>query len=112
VGRGTACKTVRNYGFFLDLAYYGTSTGTTDPTKADPANQLYIPISPTPFADNILQAPAAKPALQDKTDIYFRGFDQKNSDIYLFNEWSRDMQQNGMPALTLLRFARPLWQLW
>jgi len=100
-----AGKTVRNYGFFLDLAYYGTSTRTADPTQADPGNQLFIPISPTPFADNIPQAPAVKPALQDKTDIYFRGFDQKNSDIYLFNEWLRDMQQNGMPALTLLRFA-------
>jgi len=98
-----AGKTVRNYGFFLDLAYYGTSQA--DPTKPDSTNPLYIPISPTPFADNIPQAPAVKPALQNKTDIYFRGFDQKNSDIYLFNEWLRDLQQNGLPALTLLRLA-------
>ncbi len=96
-------KTVRNYGFFIDLAYY--STNQADPTKPDPTNPFYIPISPTPFADNIPQAPPVKPALRDKTDIYFRSFDQKNSDIYLFNEWLRDMQQNGMPALTLLRLA-------
>ena len=98
-----AGKTVRNYGFFLDLNYYSTSQ--SDPTKPDPTNPLYIPISPTPFADNILQAPPDKPILQDKTDIYFRGFDQKNVDIYLFNEWLRDMQHQGLPALTLLRFA-------
>jgi len=98
-----AGKTVRNYGFFIDQAYYSTSQA--DPTQPDPTNPLYIPISPTPFASGISQAPAVKPVLQGKTDIYFRSFDQKNSDIYLYNEWARDVEQNGLPALTLLRLA-------
>ncbi len=98
-----AGKTVRNYGFFIDGAYYNTSQA--DPTKPDPSNPLYIPISPTPFDSGIPQASPVKPVLQDKTDIYFRSFDQKNSDIYLYNEWARDVKQNGLPALTLLRLA-------
>jgi YVTN family beta-propeller protein len=96
-----AHKTVRNYGFFLDQDYYVSSGG--DPTKPDPLVPTYIPISPTPFADNLPQAVADQPALIGRTDIYFRGFDQNNSDIYLVNEWQRDMGVNGLPNLTLLR---------
>jgi YVTN family beta-propeller protein len=100
-------KTVRNYGFFIDLAYYNTSNVQVDPTKPDPNNPLYIPISPTPFADKIPQAPVAKVVLQDKTDIYFRGYDQKHPDIYLYNEWARDidtyLEKNELPNLTLVR---------
>jgi YVTN family beta-propeller protein len=96
-----AKKTVRNYGFFLDQSYYLSSGG--DPTKADPSVPTYLPISTTPFASNKPQAPAEEPELIDKTDVYFRGFDQNNSDVYLYNEWARDMAVNGLPALTLLR---------
>jgi YVTN family beta-propeller protein len=102
-----AGKTVRNYGFFMDLGYYSTSDVQVDPTKPDPNNPLYIPISPTPFADKIPQAPVTKVVLQDKTDIYFRGYDQKHPDIYLYNEWARDidtyLQKNELPNLTLVR---------
>ncbi|KAB8315812.1 beta-propeller fold lactonase family protein [Tolypothrix campylonemoides VB511288] len=102
-----AGKTVRNYGFFIDLGYYNTSNVQVDPTKPDPNNPLYIPISPTPFADKIPQAPVTKVVLQDKTDIYFRGYDQKHPDIYLYNEWARDidtyLQKNELPNLTLVR---------
>ncbi|OLP16398.1 hypothetical protein BST81_21245 [Leptolyngbya sp. 'hensonii'] len=97
-----AGKTVRNYGFYIDLAYYNTSSGQVDPTKPDPANPLYLPISPTPFASKIPQAPPT--VLLDKTDIYFRGYDMKNADIYLFNEWLRDVNVNGLPSLSLVRF--------
>lgn len=96
-----AGKTVRNYGFFIDLAYYNTTQA--DPTQPDPTNPLYIPISPTPFFSKIPQAPVTKKVLLDKTDIFFRGYDQKHPDIYLFNEWLRDYAQNGLPSLTLLR---------
>jgi YVTN family beta-propeller protein len=96
-----AHKTVRNYGFFLDGAYYVSSGG--DPTKPDPQLPTYIPISPTPFASNTPQAAVVQPALLHNTDIYFRGFDQNNADTYLVNEWQRDMQVNGLPNLTLLR---------
>jgi YVTN family beta-propeller protein len=99
-------KSVRNYGFFIDLAYYDTSSSdpnVVDPTKPDPANPLYIPITPTPFADKIPQAPPGKVALFDKTDIYFRGYDQKHPDIYLTNEFLRDVKQNGLANLSLVR---------
>ncbi|NDJ23328.1 beta-propeller fold lactonase family protein [Nostoc sp. B(2019)] len=99
-----AGKTVRNYGFFVD-GNYGTAQ--EDPTKPDPNNPLYIPISANPAADNIPQAVAAKTVLLDKTDIYFRGYDQKHPDIYLYNEWARDIDsylaRNELPNLSLVR---------
>lgn len=98
-----AGKTVRNYGCYIDLTY-NFLTSLSDPTIPDPSNPLYIPISPTPFEDGIPQAPVTKPVLLDKTDIYFRGYDQKNADIYLFNEWKRDLEVNGLPNLSLVRF--------
>lgn len=94
-------KTVRNYGFFVDQAYYVTTQN--DPTKPDPVLKVYLPISPTPFASNLRQAVPLEPELRDKTDIYFRGFDMNNADTYLFNEWQRDVTVNGLPNLTLLR---------
>lgn len=94
-------KTVRNYGFFVDQAYYLTSQA--DPTKPDPVLRVYLPISPTPFAANLPQAVPLQPELRDKTDLFFRGFDQNNADTYLFNEWQRDVSVNGLPNLTLLR---------
>ena len=96
-----AGRTVRNYGFFVDQAYYVTSQ--RDPTKPDPILKTYLPVSPTPFASNLPQAVALSPGLRDKTDIFFRGFDQNNADTYLFNEWARDLAINGLPSLTLLR---------
>ncbi len=99
-----AGKTVRNYGFFVD-GNYGTSQ--EDPTQPDPNNPLYIPISPTPAADNIPQAVAAKTVLLDKTDTYFRGYDQKHPDIYLYNEFARDIDsylaRNELPNLMMVR---------
>ncbi len=99
-----AGKTVRNYGFFVDNAVPYT-TSQTDPTKPDPKNPTYIPISPTPYADKIPQAPVTKTVLLDKTDLYFRSFDQNNADIYLYNEWERDLKQNGLPNLMLVRLS-------
>ncbi|MBA3924252.1 MAG: hypothetical protein H0X31_22140 [Nostocaceae cyanobacterium] len=96
-----AGKSVRNYGFFIDGTYYETAN--TNPTQPDPKNPLYIPISPTPAAANIPQAPVGKTVLLDKTDLYYRGFDQKNPDIYLYNEWARDSAQHKLPDLTLIR---------
>ncbi|MBD2447790.1 beta-propeller fold lactonase family protein [Nostoc sp. FACHB-152] len=99
-----AGKTVRNYGFYTDGNY---STSQADATKPDPTNPLYIPISPTPAADNIQQAVAAKNVLLDKTDNYFRGYDMKNSDVYLYNEFVRDIDKylanNTLPNLTMVR---------
>ncbi|WP_375502619.1 beta-propeller fold lactonase family protein [uncultured Nostoc sp.] len=99
-----AGKTVRNYGFFVDNGIPYTTTQ-TDSTKPDPKNPAYIPISPTPYADKIPQAPVTKTALLHKTDLYFRSFDQNNADIYLYNEWERDLKQNGLPNLMLVRLS-------
>ena len=92
---------MRNYGFFIDQAYYVTSQAY--PTKPDPVLKVFLPISPTPFASNLPQAVALEPELRDKTDLFFRGFDQNNADTYLYNEWVRDVAVNGLPNLTLLR---------
>jgi YVTN family beta-propeller protein len=96
-----ASKTVRNYGFFVDQAYYVTSQA--DPTKPDPILRTYLPVSPTPFASNLPQAASLEPELRDKTDVFFRGFDMNNADTYLYNEWVRDLTANGLSNLTLLR---------
>ena len=50
------------YGILMDLSdiYYATSG---NPLAPDPNNPFYIPISPTPFADNIPQATYSKPSL-------------------------------------------------
>src|SRR5262249_13561578 len=68
-----ANKTVRNYGFFVDQAYYVTSQ--SDPTKPDPVLKIYLPVSPTPFSSNLPQGVPLEPDLRDKTDLFFRGFD-------------------------------------
>ena len=101
-----AGKTVRAYGVLMDLSdvYYATSG---DPFKLDPNNPLYIPLSATPFADQIPQAVASKVSLEGRTDLYFRGYDQKYTDIWSFNEWKRDLEayiaQHGtMPNLMVM----------
>src|SRR5262249_45074750 len=92
-----AGKSVRNYGFFVDQAYYVSTGG--DPTKPDPRFPTYLPISPRPFDDNLPQAVALAPPLRSRTDVFFRGFDQNNADTYLFNEWVRDVTANGLADL-------------
>jgi DNA-binding beta-propeller fold protein YncE len=91
-----AGKTVRNYGFYGDIVRY---------FLPDP---LFIPISRTPFADGIKQFIPAKEALAPHTDLYFRGYDQKNADFYLFREWEREFDQfvaaGTLPNLSLVRF--------
>jgi YVTN family beta-propeller protein len=90
--------TVRNYGFFIDLTRYFLPL--TDPA--------YIPISRNPFADKIIQSYPTKNALQYITDLYFRGYDMKNADFYLFKEWEREFDlyamNNNLPNLQLVRF--------
>jgi DNA-binding beta-propeller fold protein YncE len=95
----TAGLTVRNYGVFCDLSRY-------DDPRTNPG---YLPISKTPFADKLTQAVPTKKALWDKTDLYYRSFDQNHSDFYLFKEWEREFDQfaanQNMPSLSLVRLA-------
>ncbi len=82
--------TLRNYGFFVNNL----------PTSS---------IVPDPFFQNIKQARAAKQALDPYTDPYYRGYDQKNSDFYLFKEWEREfdgyVKQGNLPNLSLVRIS-------
>ena len=91
--------TVRNYGVFCDLARY-------DNPRSNPG---YMPISKTPFADKIPQAVPTKKALWDRTDLYYRSFDQNYADFYLFREWEREfdgfVSNQNMPSLSLVRLA-------
>jgi DNA-binding beta-propeller fold protein YncE len=102
-----AGKTVRAYGILMDLSDVYYATGSSDPTQSDPANPLYIPISKTPFLSNIPQATYSKVSLKGKTDLYFRGYDQKQPEVWSVNEWKRDVEayvaENGtMPNLMLM----------
>ncbi len=86
--------TVRNYGMLTNnIGPIGTKTA---------------PIS-DPFAAGAVQVSVLNPALVDKTDVYFRGYDQAYPDLWRFNEWNREFQQfdlNGtLPNLSLLRLA-------
>jgi YVTN family beta-propeller protein len=91
--------TVRNYGFYIDLARY----------QGSPAiNPAYIPISTSPAASGVVQAYATKSSLLNYTDPYFRGFDQSNADFYNYQEWLREFNQfvasGNLPSLSLVRF--------
>ncbi len=86
--------TVRNYGFLTNnVGAIGTNAN---------------PIS-DPYNSGVVQVSELNPALVDKTDVYFRGFDQNYPDLWRFNEWNREFQQyvaNGqLPTLELVRLA-------
>jgi len=89
---------VRNYGCFGDLARYGLA-------DSDP---LFVPIVTNPAELGIRQFFPTKPSLQDISDPYFRGYDQKQADFYNYREWEREFDQyaaNGdLPALEFVRF--------
>ncbi|MDD5581170.1 MAG: alkaline phosphatase family protein [Methylobacter sp.] len=86
--------TLRNYGFYVDNL--GSSGSMTEETLAHP------------FAAGVKQAVPAKQALAPYTDSYFRGYDQNNSDFYLYKEWEREFDQYAakgkLPNLSLVRF--------
>jgi DNA-binding beta-propeller fold protein YncE len=92
--------TVRNYGFYLDLARYEQplDQGGIPPTLTDPA------------ASQTVVAFPANPVLAPRTDPYFRGFDLSFPDYFREVEWQREftrqIAQRDMPNLTLLRLMR------
>jgi YVTN family beta-propeller protein len=87
-------KTLRHYGFYTDYTYYSVPP------------PLYIPISRTPFKDNIPQGPALRPSLTQFNDVYYRGFDLSVPDRYHYEEWKREFDgyvANGnLPALEIM----------
>ncbi len=87
---------VRNYGF-ADASVYDTRAPGAVPMIRDPFKEgraIYTP---------------ASIALADRSDPYFRGFDQKLPDYWRVLEWQREFVQqeaaDAMPALTLLRLS-------
>ena len=87
---------VRNYGFFIDLAPYSV-----------PVSAGGTPLIRHPFNSGTLVSFATKAALQPVTDQYFRGYDNAFPDFYRVDEWAREFDQfeaNGnLPNLELVR---------
>jgi len=91
---------MRNYGFFIDLARYQTLPA--------PYNAIQIPLLTNPFSTNTTVAYSTNATLAAVTDPYFRGFDNSFPDYYRFTEWQRDFNANyangGLPQLSFVRF--------
>jgi DNA-binding beta-propeller fold protein YncE len=88
---------VRNYGFFIDLAPYRI-----------PVNIGGIPNTiRDPFASDTPVAVATKGVLRQVTDVFFRGFDDSFPDFYRVNEWEREFDQfekdGNLPNLEFVR---------
>ncbi|HSK43749.1 MAG TPA: bifunctional YncE family protein/alkaline phosphatase family protein, partial [Candidatus Binatia bacterium] len=89
--------TVRNYGFFIDLSHYNHIPGDDPP----------IPLLRDPAASGTRVATATKANLQQVTDPYFRGFDQRFPDYWRLKEWEREFDDyvahDNLPSLELVR---------
>ncbi|GAC1340646.1 MAG: alkaline phosphatase family protein [Acetobacteraceae bacterium] len=86
--------TVRDYGFLVNnIGSIGT--------KASPIMD--------PFASGVVQVAPVSPSLLDKTDVYFRGYDQNYPDLWRYNEWKREFDaydaNGGLPSLSMVRFS-------
>jgi hypothetical protein len=91
-----AGKSVRNYGFFLDLVRLFA-----------PAAFGGLPPVRDPFAIGLRVAYPAHPSLSEVTDPYFRGFDSKLPDFWRYREWAREFDRyvadGNLPELSLVR---------
>jgi len=90
---------IRNYGFFIDLARYNLPS---------PYNALFgIPELTDPYSSKTQVAYPTNETLTPVTDIYFRGFDNTFPDYFRYTEFARDFDANyalgGLPALTFVR---------
>jgi YVTN family beta-propeller protein len=89
--------TVRNYGFFANLAHYSATT------EGGPA----APLLHDPAAAGVRVAFPTNPRLQEITDPYFRSFDMRFADYWRFKEWEREFDEfakhDNLPSLELLR---------
>jgi YVTN family beta-propeller protein len=103
VGRGhlwdsalRAHVSVRNYGFYLDLARY------------EDRHPFAVAVDRLPAISRRTVAYPSDPALIAITDPYFRGFDLKLPDFWREREWEREFAQyvahNNLPTLSLVRF--------
>ncbi len=89
--------TVRDYGFFLDLARYNLAS----------VPALNIPEDPNAAADKLQVAYSTNTVLSQYTDPYYRGFDNSFPDYFRFTEWQREFNQyeaqGNLPSLSLVR---------
>jgi DNA-binding beta-propeller fold protein YncE len=95
-----AGKSVRNYGFFVDLTRYDSELAKHHPDAA---------IAPmrNPRAQQTIVAYPTHEQLIGRTDPYFLGFDTRVPDYYRVQEWQSEFtefEHNGkLPALSLVR---------
>ncbi|MBO0735564.1 MAG: bifunctional YncE family protein/alkaline phosphatase family protein, partial [Alphaproteobacteria bacterium] len=91
-----AGRSVRNYGFYCDTVRYSSK---------DLAG--YIPPLEDPYLTRTRVAFPAHEDLLNRTDPYFRSFDDKLPDFFRYLEWAREfdalVQNHKLPDLTLLR---------
>lgn len=91
---------LRNYGFFGDLARYFLPA-------SDPA--FIAPVA-NPFELGQVQFYPTKAALLNVSDPYFRGYDMKLADFWRFKEWEREFDgyvaKGNLPNLQLVRLPR------
>jgi len=66
--------TIRDYGFYIDLARYRTSSAP-------------IALERDPYSKNLQVAYATKAELQTNLDPYYRGYDNNFPDFYREQEW-------------------------
>jgi YVTN family beta-propeller protein len=89
--------TVRNYGFYVNLAHY----------SATPDGGPALPLLHDPATAGVRVAFPTNPRLQDITDPYFRSFDMRFADYWRFKEWEREfddyVKHDNLPNLELLR---------
>ncbi len=87
---------VRNWGFFGDLALYDERMG-----------HLRTPPIRDPFKEGVKVFTPAKASLMAITDPYFRGFDQSFPDFWRFQEWKREFDgfvaEGRAPGLMMVR---------
>ncbi len=93
VQRRYGLNSVRNYGWQIDLTYYGTTS---------PLNPVEVP-NPYP---KYPQSSPSTPSIQKVTDPYYRAFDQSYPDIFRIQEWKREFNafeaSNTLPALEVM----------
>ena len=94
-----AGRSLRNYGFFIDLSRYFPS----------PQGLPMLPLLHYPATLETRVAFPTKTTLEDVTDPYFRGFDMRYADYWRFKEWEREfddfVEGNDLPRLELVRLC-------